>query len=55
MLFKCFLFFLASFLSIYLLTGFGILTFLPGGILLILLMLTIFTGLIWGIRKTLGF
>jgi hypothetical protein len=55
MLFKFFIFFVASFLLVYLLRGVGILTFLPGGIILVLMTLAIFTGLVWGIRKTLGF
>ena len=37
---------------VYLLRGFGILTFIPGGVVLILIGLTVFAGIIYGIQKT---
>jgi hypothetical protein len=39
-------------LAIYLLRGFGILTFLPGGSILVLIALTAVTGIFYGIQKT---
>lgn len=50
-----FLLFLVGFLTVYILRGIGILTFLPGGIILSLLVLAIATGIIWGIRATKNF
>jgi hypothetical protein len=49
---KTFIISLATFTVIYLLRGFGILSFIPGGIILILLLITIGSGLTWGIVKT---
>ena len=43
---------IATFLFVYLLRGFGIISFLPGGIILLLLLITIFSGLMWGITAT---
>ncbi|NEO74287.1 MAG: hypothetical protein F6K52_33720 [Moorea sp. SIO3H5] len=37
---------------VYLLRGFGIITFLPGGILWLLILLSIGTGLFYGVQKT---
>jgi len=37
---------------VYLLRGFGILTFLPGGVIWILILLSIATGLVYGVQKT---
>ena len=37
---------------VYLLRGFGILTFIPGGIIWILILLSIATGLVYGVQKT---
>ena len=52
MLVKLFTFSLIGFLLIYLLRGLGILSFIPGGIILFLLVMTLSSGLIWGIKKT---
>ena len=38
--------------AVYLLRGFGILTFIPGGVILILIALSLITGIIYGIQKT---
>ena len=43
------------FLIVYLLRGLGILSFIPGGTLLVLLFITISTGLTWGIIATLRY
>ncbi|MBE9125696.1 MULTISPECIES: hypothetical protein [unclassified Coleofasciculus] len=43
---------LAVTLLVYLLRGFGILTFMPGGILLLLIFLSIGTGIVYGVQKT---
>lgn len=43
---------LAITVIIYLLRGFGILTFLPGGIIYLLILLSIGVGIIYGIQKT---
>jgi len=43
---------IATFLFVYLLRGFGIVSFLPGGVILLLLVITIFSGLMWGINAT---
>ena len=37
---------------VYLLRGFGIITFIPGGILWLLILLSIGTGLVYGVQKT---
>jgi hypothetical protein len=50
-----FLGFLGSFLAFYLLRGFSIVTALPGGLILALMILAIITGLAWGIKKTMRF
>lgn len=52
---KIFTYSALAFLVTYILRGFGILSFLPGGIILILLLITISTGLMWGIVKTLRY
>ncbi|MBE9116162.1 hypothetical protein IQ249_09670 [Lusitaniella coriacea LEGE 07157] len=36
----------------YLLRGFGILTFIPGGIIWLLILLSIGTGILYGVEKT---
>lgn len=46
--------FLPLFLFIYVLRGFEIISFLPGGIILILIMLSLITGIIYGLEKTGG-
>ena len=52
MLVKLFTFSLIGFLLLYILRGFGILAFIPGGIILFLLIMTLGSGLAWGIKKT---
>lgn len=49
---KTFIISLVTFAVFYLLRGFSILSFLPGGIILFLLLITIGSGLTWGIVKT---
>jgi hypothetical protein len=49
---KTFIISAIAFLIIYLLRGFGLLLFLPGSILLVLLFISLFSSLIWGIQKT---
>lgn len=44
--------FLSLTIVIYVLRGVGILTFLPGGILWLLIFLSIGTGIAYGIQKT---
>ena len=43
---------LMGFAALYFLRGIGFATFLPGGIILALLIATLISGLIWGILKT---
>ena len=38
--------------AVYVLRGFGILTFLPGGVIWMLILLSIATGILFGIEKT---
>ena len=52
MLLKVFTFSLISFLVVYILRGLGILGFLPGGFILVCLLITLVSGLGWGIQKT---
>ena len=52
MLLKIFTFSLIGFLLIYILRGFGLFAFLPGGIILCLLLVALVSGLAWGIKKT---
>lgn len=40
------------FLIVYLLRGVGILSYIPGGIILTLLLITIISGLMWAIMAT---
>ncbi len=44
--------FLLLAIAVYLLRGFGILSFLPGGILLALLGITLFIAILAGVEKT---
>ncbi len=46
---------LTLFLIFYFLRGLGILSFVPGGIILLLLLITLISGLAWGIKKTLRY
>lgn len=43
---------LAITIVVYLLRGFGILTFLPGGIIWLLILLSIGTGVLYGVQRT---
>jgi hypothetical protein len=43
---------LAVTVFVYVLRGFGVLTFIPGGVLWLLILLTIGTGIVYGIQKT---
>ena len=43
---------LAITVLVYVLRGFGILTFLPGAVIWILILLSIGTGLVYGVQKT---
>jgi hypothetical protein len=43
---------LAITVAVYVLRGFGILTFLPGGVIWLLILLSIATGLVYGVQKT---
>ncbi|NET59618.1 MAG: hypothetical protein F6K47_26755 [Symploca sp. SIO2E6] len=43
---------LAITIVVYVLRGFGILTFIPGGLIWIGILLSIGTGLVYGIQKT---
>jgi predicted tellurium resistance membrane protein TerC len=52
MLGQLFLIFLGSTLIVYLLRGLGILTFLPGGIILILGIASLILGLWYGIQRS---
>ena len=46
---------LIIFLVCYILRGLGLLSFLPGGIILLFLLITLTSGLAWGIKKTLRY
>jgi hypothetical protein len=52
---KAFIYSAITFFLVYFLRGFGILSFMPGGIILLLLLITLSTGLIWGILATLRY
>ncbi|MDJ0571773.1 MAG: hypothetical protein QNJ53_22395 [Pleurocapsa sp. MO_192.B19] len=39
-------------MTLYILRGIGLITFLPGGMITILLMTAVISGLSWGILKT---
>ena len=43
---------LAVTVVVYLLRGFAIVTFIPGGMILFLILLSIATGLVYGVQKT---
>lgn len=43
---------LMGFIALYILRGIGWITFLPGGIISIFLIMAIISGLTWGIFKT---
>ena len=43
---------LMGFIALYLLRGIGMITFIPGGIIMALLMTAVISGLTWGILKT---
>ncbi|MEM8830095.1 MAG: hypothetical protein AAGE96_12160 [Cyanobacteria bacterium P01_G01_bin.19] len=46
---------LMGFLTLYVLRGIGMITFISGGIIIILLMTAIVSGLTWGILKTMRY
>ena len=52
MLLNIFFISLMGFIALYILRGIGFITFLPGGVITILLLIAIISGLIWGIAKT---
>ena len=52
MLNKIFYLSLVSFIFLYLLRGIGIITFLSGGVIMMLLLTAVISGLSWGILKT---
>jgi hypothetical protein len=52
---KTFIYSTITFTLVYLLRGFGILSFMPGGIILLLLLIAFSTGLMWGIIATLRY
>ena len=43
---------LMGFIFLYLLRGIGMITFLSGGVIMLLLMTAVISGLTWGIWKT---
>ncbi|MGB7441652.1 MAG: hypothetical protein WA919_11325 [Coleofasciculaceae cyanobacterium] len=43
---------LAITIGLYLLRGFGLLTFMPGGILYLFILLSIATAIVYGVQKT---
>lgn len=43
---------LAVTLLVYILRGIGILTFLPGGLIWLLILLSVITGILYGVDKT---
>ncbi|GFE70059.1 hypothetical protein [Chroococcus sp. FPU101] len=49
---RLFISLIALTLITYLLRGLGILTFIPGGVILVLLALSILSGIFYGIEKT---
>lgn len=55
LLYKTFAYSAIAFIFVYLLRGIGILSFIPGGIILLLLLITIVSGLMWGIMATLRY
>ena len=55
LLYKTFAYSAIAFLIVYLLRGVGILSFIPGGLILLLLLIAIFSGLMWGIMATLRY
>lgn len=55
LLYKTFTYSAIAFIVAYLLRGIGILSFIPGGIILLLLLTTIVSGLMWGIMATLRY
>ena len=43
---------LMGFITLYVLRGIGMITFISGGIIIVLLMSAVISGLTWGILKT---
>jgi hypothetical protein len=52
MLLNIFIISLLGFVTLYVLRGIGMITFISGGVITILLMATVISGLTWGILKT---
>ncbi|MEY4518564.1 MAG: hypothetical protein RLZZ499_1163 [Cyanobacteriota bacterium] len=52
MLLNIFIISLLGFVTLYVLRGIGMITFISGGVITILLMTMIISGLTWGILKT---
>lgn len=52
MLLNIFFISLMGFLALYILRGIGMITFIPGGMITMLLLLAIASGLSWSILKT---
>jgi hypothetical protein len=52
MLLNIFIISLLGFVTLYVLRGIGMITFISGGVITILLMTTMISGLTWGILKT---
>jgi hypothetical protein len=52
LLFKTFILSAIAFFGVYFLRGLGWLSFLPGGLILLLLLISLGSGLTWGIVKT---
>lgn len=52
MLLNIFFVSLMGFITLYVLRGIGMITFIPGGAIAMLLLATVISGLAWGIVKT---
>ena len=52
MLLRVFFLSLIGFATLYVLRGIGLITFISGGIITVLLLSTVISGLTWGILKT---
>lgn len=52
---KTFIFSTTGFFFVYLSRGLGILSFIPGSVILLLLLIAVVSGLVWGIVGTLRY
>ncbi len=52
MLLNIFFMSLMGFITLYILRGIGMITFISGGIIIVLLMTAVISGLTWGILQT---